>query len=139
MKILITGGHFAPAQAVIEQLKARKHTVAVAGRRHPFEGDKAESYEYRVVAREHIEFFEIKAGRFQRKFTAYTLSSFLKTPSGFVRALKIIREYKPDVVVTFGGYIGLPISFAAKTLGVPVVLHEQTQRVGLAASWIGKI
>ncbi len=139
MRVLITGGHFSPALAVIQHLKKRGAEVAVAGRRHPFEGDLSESYEFEVVKREKIKFFEIKAGRFQRKFTTYSLFSLLKTPGGYLQAIKILREFKPDVVLTFGGYIGLPISYAAKTLGIPVILHEQTQRLGLAASLISKI
>ncbi len=139
MRVLITGGHFAPAQAVIGELKKRGATIAVAGRRHPFEGDLSESYEYAVVKRENIDFFEVKAGRFQRKFTSYSVASLLKTPAGYINAIGIIREYKPDVVLTFGGYIGLPISFAARTLGIPVVLHEQTLGAGLASRMISKI
>ena len=117
MKVLITGGHFAPAQAVISELKKRGIDVAVAGRRHPFEGDTSDSYEYIVVKRENIKFYEIKAGRFQRKFTAYSISALLKTPTGYLKAISILRDYKPDVVLTFGGYLGLPIAYAARTLG----------------------
>lgn len=139
MKILITGGHFSPAQAVISILKEHGHEIAVAGRRHPFEGDKSESYEYEVVRRENIRFYEVRAGRFQRKFTAYSAASLLKTPASYINALGIIRDFKPDVVLTFGGYIGLPISYAARTLGIPIVLHEQTQNAGLASKMIAKI
>jgi UDP-N-acetylglucosamine--N-acetylmuramyl-(pentapeptide) pyrophosphoryl-undecaprenol N-acetylglucosamine transferase len=139
MRVLITGGHFSPAYAVISELKKRGHEVAVAGRRYPFEGDKSESYEYAVTKKEKIEFFEIKTGRFQRKLTAYTLSSLLKTPAGFIHASTILRKYKPDGVLTFGGYIGLPIARAAGIQNIPVVLHEQTQKAGLASKAIAKI
>lgn len=139
MKILITGGHFSPAYSLIKELKKRGDTVVVVGRRFPFEGDSSESYEYQVCKKEDIEFVEIKTGRYQRKFSAYTVSSLLKTPRGFLQARRILSKVKPDVVLTFGGYIGLPVAYAAKLSGIPVVLHEQTQNAGLASKFISKI
>lgn len=136
MKVLITGGHFSPAQAVLAELKKRGVEVFVVGRRHPFEGDKSLSFEYLVSERENLPFYEIKTGRFQRKFTAYTISSLLKTPSGFFSSISILRKVRPDVVITFGGYIGLPVGLAAAVMGIPVVLHEQTQNMGLAARFL---
>jgi UDP-N-acetylglucosamine--N-acetylmuramyl-(pentapeptide) pyrophosphoryl-undecaprenol N-acetylglucosamine transferase len=138
MRVLITGGHFSPAYAVISELKSRGHEVMVAGRRYPFEGDLSESMEYALCKMENLRFYEVKTGRFQRKFTSYTVTSLLKTPSGFFSALSILRQSKPDIVMTFGGYIGLPISLAARVLGIPVILHEQTQKAGLASTIIGK-
>lgn len=139
MKVLITGGHFSPAYSLISELKRRGVTIAVAGRRHPFEGDLAESLEYLISKKEKILFYEVRTGRFQRKFTTYTISSLLRTPTGFFRARAILKEFTPDIVVTFGGYIGLPIAYAAAFLGIPVVLHEQTQRAGLASKLIGRV
>ncbi|HVZ12032.1 MAG TPA: UDP-N-acetylglucosamine--N-acetylmuramyl-(pentapeptide) pyrophosphoryl-undecaprenol N-acetylglucosamine transferase [Patescibacteria group bacterium] len=139
MKILITGGHFSPALALIRELKLRGHEVAIAGRKHPFEGDPSESYEYQAASAEKIKFYEIKAGRFQRKFTVFTLTSLFRTPAGYLNARSIISEFLPDVVVTFGGYIGLPIAYAAWSMRIPVVLHEQTQKAGVAAKLIGRI
>jgi UDP-N-acetylglucosamine--N-acetylmuramyl-(pentapeptide) pyrophosphoryl-undecaprenol N-acetylglucosamine transferase len=139
MKVLITGGHFSPAYSIIAELKKRGHKVMVAGRKYPFEGDPSISYEYQLCEKEHLPFYEVKTGRFQRKFTSYTVSSLLKTPAGFIKAVKILRQAKPDLVMTFGGYIGLPISFAAAFLGIPVVLHEQTQGAGLASKLISRI
>ncbi len=139
MRILITGGHFSPAYALIEEFKKRGHELVVIGRRYPFENDKSESYEYEVCKKENIEFVEIKTGRYQRKFSAYTVSSLLKTPNGFLQAQKHLKRIKPDVVLTFGGYIGLPVAYAAKLSGIPVVLHEQTQHAGLASKLISKI
>ena len=133
MKVLITGGHFSPAYSLIKELGARRHEVIIAGRRYPFEGDKTESLEYAIAKEENLPFYEIKTGRFQRKFTAYTITSLLKAPIGFLTSIKILSEAKPNIVLTFGGYIGLPISLAAQFLGIPVVLHEQTQKAGLAS------
>src|SRR3990170_1314137 len=107
MRVLITGGHFSPAYSLIKELKRRGHNCLIAGRRYPFEDDRSESFEYKVSKEESLKFYEVKTGRFQRKFTAYTLTSLFKTPIGFLTSIKILLRARPDVVLTFGGYIGL--------------------------------
>jgi UDP-N-acetylglucosamine--N-acetylmuramyl-(pentapeptide) pyrophosphoryl-undecaprenol N-acetylglucosamine transferase len=137
MKILITGGHFSPALSVIQALP-KDTDVLVVGRKHSFEGDDAFSYEYTVTQKLGIPFKTITTGRLQRKLTGTTLSSIAKLPVGLAQAHAIMRHFKPDVVFTCGGYIALPIAFAAKLTGIPIVVHEQTQHAGLANKIIGK-
>ncbi len=139
MKILITGGHFSPAYALISELTKRGHEIAIAGRRHPFEADLGESLEYIIAKRENFAFFEIKTGRLQRKFTKSTISSLAKTAPGFIASLKVLKDYKPDAVLTFGGYISFPVCLAASILKIPIVLHEQTQKAGLSAKFISRV
>ncbi|MBI4091760.1 MAG: UDP-N-acetylglucosamine--N-acetylmuramyl-(pentapeptide) pyrophosphoryl-undecaprenol N-acetylglucosamine transferase [Candidatus Levybacteria bacterium] len=138
MRVLITGGHFSPAYSLIKELKERGVDIIIAGRRYPFEDDRSVSLEYRVSKEEGLSFYEVKTGRFQRKFTAYTITSLLKTPIGLLASIRILSRAKPDIVLTFGGYIGLPVSLAARVLNIPVVLHEQTQKAGLASKIISK-
>lgn len=131
MKILITGGHFSPAYALIQKIK-NEHQVVVVGRRTAFEGDSAESFEYKVCREEEIPFIHLPTGRLQRKMTRHTIPSLLKIPGGLTRAIAILKKERPDVVVTFGGYIAVPVVLAAKSLDIPVVLHEQTLHIGFA-------
>jgi UDP-N-acetylglucosamine--N-acetylmuramyl-(pentapeptide) pyrophosphoryl-undecaprenol N-acetylglucosamine transferase len=49
-----------------------------------------------------------------------------------VEAFRIIRAVRPDCIVTFGGYVGLPIAIIGRILRVPVMLHEQTRVTGRA-------
>lgn len=139
MRVLITGGHFSPALAVTNLLKKKNYDVAVAGRKYSLEGEAAQSLEYLVSSERDIEFFEVKTGRLQRKFTKYTILSLLKIILGFFEAFKILIKYHPDLILTFGGYLGVPISYVAYFLGIPVVLHEQTTKAGLASKLIGRI
>src|SRR5690606_18616453 len=97
-----------------------------------FEGDSAVSLEYTTVRELAIPFKTITAGRLQRTFSMRSIRSFLKIPVGFFQAFRIVHEMKPDVVMSFGGYIALPVTVAAYFLRIPVVIHEQTMRVGLA-------
>lgn len=134
MKILITaggGGHFAPALAVIHALP-KTWDVLLIGRKYAFEADQTISLEYKTAQSLGIPFRWLTTARLQRKFTRYTLSSFLKIPIGFYDAMKMVREYKPDLVLSFGGYVSVPVVLAAALLRIPVVVHEQTLQAGLS-------
>lgn len=138
MKIVITGGHFSPAYTIIQKIR-HEHEIIVIGRKHAFEGDDSETFEYKLCQKLSIPFKLLSAGRLQRKFTSKTIPSFAKFPNGVYQALKILRAEKPDVVVSFGGYVGLPVALASKILGIPVLLHEQTQKAGLSSRLIAKV
>lgn len=139
MKILITGGHFSPAYTLINKLLEKGDEVALAGRRHSLEGEDVESLEYRITKDKGLPFFEIRAGRLQRKITVQTLPSLLKTSTGFLDAYKAIKTFKPDVVLVFGGYIAFPVAYVAYLLKIPIVVHEQTQNVGLSNRFIAPV
>lgn len=138
MKILITGGHFSPAYALIQELK-KENKVVIVGRRHAQEGHSSDSLEYQLAQKLDVPFINLKAGRLGRKITRNSIASFLRAPQGFGRAMSILKKEKPDVVLSFGGYISLPVCLAARLLSIPIVIHEQTQRAGLANKYIGKI
>lgn len=130
MKIIVIGGHITPALAVIEKLK--EHEILFIGRKHALEGDKALSFEYQEIQKLGIKFKALIAGRLQRKFTIHTIPSLLKFPIGFFQSFFILRSFRPDVVLGFGGYVQLPIIFSAFILRVPIVVHEQTLTAGLS-------
>lgn len=142
MKILITGTHFTPAQAVIEELKNTSTPpsaedsieIVYVGRKTTLEGDQAASIESQVLSKLAVKFIPIVAGRARRIWELETLLSAIKIPIGFIAAFFIILNQKPDVVLSFGGYVGLPIVFSAWLLSIPVILHEQTLVFGLANS-----
>lgn len=131
MKIILTGGHLSPLLSLVDLLK-KENEILIVGRKYALEGDRAISLEYREVQNKKVSFISITSGRLQRKFTIYTLYSLLKFPFGFIQSLFIIKEFKPSVVVSFGGYISLPVSIAAFLLKIPLVIHEQTLEAGLA-------
>lgn len=137
MKILLTGGHFAPALAVIEKLKDEE--IVVVGRKTSHEGDTGDSFEYKICKERGIPFRTIRTGRLQRVLTSQTVPSLLRFPVGVVDALRLLRQEKPDVVVVFGGYIALPVAIAAKMLSIPVVLHEQVLHAGVTTKAIDRL
>lgn len=143
MKLLLTaggGGHFAPLLSVIEAI-GKSDEVLVIGRKYGLEGDRAISLEYQTASEKNIPFRSITTGRLQRKISKYMLSSLLKVPIGFFQSIKILRQYRPDVVLSFGGYVSVPVVLSAFLLRIPIVVHEQTLSVGLSnkiASFLAK-
>jgi UDP-N-acetylglucosamine--N-acetylmuramyl-(pentapeptide) pyrophosphoryl-undecaprenol N-acetylglucosamine transferase len=140
MRIIITaggGGHFSPALAVMKQLP-RGTDVLFIGRKYAFEADKTLSFEYITVRELGIPYKTITTGRLQRRFSLSGLFSLAKTPVGLTQSLRILHDFRPDVVFSTGGYIALPVTIAARLLRIPVVIHEQTMRAGLANRIAGK-
>lgn len=131
MKIIVTGGHLSPALAVIESLP-KDAQVFFIGRKNSFEGDKSPTLEYQLVKSLNIPFINLPSARLQRNLTIYTVFSLLRLPYALARSVSILTKTKPDVVLGFGGYISLPVCFAAAVLGITVVIHEQTLQAGLA-------
>jgi len=130
MKIVLIGGHFSPAISLIEQFKEEE--VLYIGRKHALEGDRALSLEFNTLNALGVKFAQINTGRLQRKPTRHTIPSLTKMPVGFWQSYRILRSFRPNVVVGFGGYLSVPVVFAAYLLNIPVVLHEQTLEAGFA-------
>ncbi len=136
MKILITGTHFTPAQALIEQLqKTDQIEIVYVGRKSTREGDQTGSIESRVLPKLGVKFIPIVSGRLSRNLSVWTLISLLKLPFGFLQSFWIVLKESPDVVISFGGYLGFPVIFWAWWLSIPVVIHEQSLKLGLA-NWL---
>lgn len=130
MKIVVIGGHLSPALSVLSHLK--EHEVLYLGRKYTFETDKTLSLEYRVISSLGINFKNITTGRLQRNFSFQTILSLLKSPIGLVQSFFILKNFKPNVVLGFGGYVQLPVIFSAFVLRIPTVIHEQSLGAGLA-------
>src|SRR3990167_4647719 len=109
MKICICGGHLTPALAVINELKKRKiDDIFYIGRSTSIEGDVAPSAESVVIP------------------------SLLRTQIGLLSSLLILSQERPDIIISFGSYVALPVVIASRLLGIPAITHEQTIKGGLA-------
>lgn len=136
MKVLITGGHITPALAVAAELKEKGDaTIVFVGRKYTYENDQAASFEYQEVKKAGYGFVDLKAGRLSRLLNMQSIVSILQIPFGFLGAFRILRREKPDVILSFGGYIALPVSIVGSVLRIPVFTHEQT----IAPGWANKI
>lgn len=134
LRVIITaggGGHFSPALSVIQALP-KDIEILLIGRKYGFEGEKTISFEYKTAKKLRIPFYALTTGRLQRAWTRHSLVSLLKIPIGVSQAIRIVLQFKPDVVLSFGGYVSLPVVFAAAVLNIPIIIHEQTLGAGLA-------
>lgn len=147
MKVLITGAHFTPAQAVIEELKKqsgvdtvsgeRSRTIIYIGRNATLEGDSTPSVESQILPRLGVKFYGITAGRLSRFISFNSLISLLKIPIGFIQSLLIVWRESPDVCLSFGGYVAVPVIISCWLMNVPIITHEQTLVSGLANRMTG--
>ncbi|MBI4066821.1 UDP-N-acetylglucosamine--N-acetylmuramyl-(pentapeptide) pyrophosphoryl-undecaprenol N-acetylglucosamine transferase [Candidatus Gottesmanbacteria bacterium] len=138
-KIIISGGHPSPAIALIEEIsRSNEFDILYIGKKYLDAAGKKESWEYQEIAKLGIKFHDLSTGKLSRIIGITTLISLLKFPLGLLNALKLLKKEKPDVVVSFGGYIALPLSISAKLYNIPILAHEQTLKIGLSNKIISK-
>lgn len=133
--LVLTGGHAATtAVAVVEEIRADEKDWKLywIGVKNAIEGKKVVTLESEVLPRLGVKFLSLTTGRLQRRFTVYTIPSFLKIPIGFAQSLYYLIKIKPKAVLSFGGFASFPVVFNAKLLGIPVIVHEQTSVAGRA-------
>lgn len=131
MRIVLIGGHLAPALSVLQSLP-KDAKILFIGRKYALEGDSALSLEYKTITALNIPFVELNTGRLQRKLTEFTIPSLLKLPFGIVKSFLTLIKFKPDAAVGFGGYVSIPVVICAYILRIPIVLHEQTLEAGFS-------
>lgn len=137
MKVVITGGHHSSALPVIEKLKEKVPDVEIfwIGHKYSAKGDKNTTLEYREIKSLDIPFFDLKAGKV---YKTYDLGRWTKIPLGFFQAFYYLLKIKPDVVMSFGGYLVAPVVLAGWFLQVPSLTHEQTVVAGYSNRFISK-
>lgn len=130
----MTGGHVTPAIATIQELTRRgvNTEVVFVGRKYAMERDTTVSEEYRLITERKIRFLALTTGRLRRYLSLDTFISLFKVPFGFIQAFKYCLREQPALVVSFGGYIALPVVISAWVLGIPTITHEQSRKPGLA-------
>jgi UDP-N-acetylglucosamine--N-acetylmuramyl-(pentapeptide) pyrophosphoryl-undecaprenol N-acetylglucosamine transferase len=131
-----TGGHTFPALATVRALRSR---LAAAGRELVMVwAGSGGSLEERVAGRERIAFRAVTTGKLRRArnpllmLSPANVQDMARVPVGVVQARGLVREFCPDVVLATGGYVAIPVGLAARWCGIPLVVHEQTTRLGLA-------
>ncbi len=128
MKIVLAGGgtagHVTPNIALIPSLKdAGFDEIHYIG---------TNSIEKELVEKEGIPFHEIEAGKLRRYLDMENIKDMARIFKGTAKSKKILKELKPDVVFSKGGFVSCPVVWAAKQLNIPVVLHESDFTPGLA-------
>ena len=119
---------------MIEEIQKQKlpWDIMFVGRLKTSHMNVTTSEEKAVIEKMNIPFFPIHAGRVTRFFSLQTLRELCRIPVGFFESVVFCLRKKPDCILSFGGYVGLPMIVAGWLLGIPTVIHEQTHIFGLS-------
>lgn len=127
-KIVLTGGgtagHVTPNIALLPSLKKLSYEVEYIGSYHGIERDLIESLG--------IPYHGISSGKLRRYLDVKNLSDPFKVIKGLGQSFRILGRLKPDIVFSKGGFVSVPVVFAAKMRRIPVIIHESDITPGLA-------
>lgn len=137
MKLLITGGHHTSAIPVIKKLRNNHKDIEIfwIGHKRTLKGNKADTLEYKEISSLGIPFYDLKAGKFYKTFDPVRL---IKIPFGFFQSFYYLVKIKPKVILSFGGYLAVPVVISGWVLKIPSITHEQTVVAGYANKLISK-
>lgn len=130
MRVLMTGGgtggHVNPALAIAQTIKEKEpdSEIAFVGTPRGIENKLVPAKGYKLY---HVDVMGLRRSLSPKNIKAAYLA--LTSPA---KAKKIIREFKPDVVIGTGGYVSWPVCKAAAKMGIPTVLHESNAVPGMA-------
>lgn len=127
-KILLTGGgtagHVTPNIALIPSLRNLGYEIHYMGSFDGIEKKLIEDYD--------IPYYGISTGKFRRYFSVKNFTDPFRVLKGFREAKKLIKQLKPDVVFSKGGFVSVPVVRAASSLKIPCIIHESDMTPGLA-------
>ena len=131
-KIVFSGGgsagHVIPNVALIQELK-EKYQLYYIG---------TDGIEQTIVRSVNVPFYSISCPKLIRGFSLSNLSIPIRFLSAIRQAESILRELSPDLVFSKGGFVALPVVFAAHRLGIPAITHESDLSLGLANRLMAK-
>ncbi len=135
MKIVVsgggTGGHIYPALSFIHEVKNNTQTLMyyISGRKR---------IRSTIVPRENIPFYPIDISGFKRSLSFENVKTIARFIKSVRTCKKLLKQYKPDVVLGTGGYVCGPVVYAAAKLGIPTIIHEQNSIPGLTNKFLSR-
>lgn len=119
-----TGGSVTPLLALSSDIKAKGWNIEWIGTYNGLEKD--------IVTKENIPFHAIYSGKFRRYFSLQNIIDPFFILLGFFQSLFLLSKLKGDLVMSAGGFVSVPVVFAAWSLRIPVIIHQQDIKPGLA-------
>lgn len=127
-KIVLTGGgtagHVTPNIALLPSLKEAGYEIYYIG--------SYTGIEKTLIEDLGITYYGISSGKFRRYRSAKNLSDPFRVLKGLSQAKKLMKQIKPDIVFSKGGFVSVPVVLAAGSKKVPVIIHESDMTPGLA-------
>lgn len=127
-----TGGHVNPAIAIANRIAELEpgSEIAFVGTKHGIES--------KLVPKEGYKLYHIEIRGIKRSLSPSNVKTAFLAAKSFADCRKIVKEFKPDLVVGTGGYACWPVVRAAAALGIPCVLHESNAIPGFAVKMLEK-
>lgn len=100
--------------------------ISYVGRQSNSNDIKDVAIESKIIPKLGVEYYDIPCGKLDRRYLPNTLIGIPKTISGISKAFFLVNKIKPDIVVSFGGYVSVPLIFNAWLKKIPSITHEQT-------------
>ena len=127
-KIVLTGGgtagHVTPNIALLPHLINKGYEISYIG--------SYEGIEKKLITDYNIPYYGISTGKLRRYFDPKNFTDPFRVIKGFSEAKKTLKEIKPDVVFSKGGFVSVPVVRAAASLKIPCIIHESDMTPGLA-------
>lgn len=127
-KLILTGGgtagHATPNLALLPILQQDGFEVKYIGTKN--------GIERQIIERAQVPYYPISSGKLRRYFSLKNFTDPFRIARGYFQARKILRRERPAAVFSKGGFVTVPVVFAASHLHIPVVLHESDYTPGLA-------
>jgi len=121
-----TGGSVAPLLAVYDELRKDQDKFDFFWLGTKFGPERG------MVEKAGIKFKAISGGKWRRYFSLKNLVDIFKIKLGFWQAFFVILKWPPDLIISAGSFISVPVVWAAWVLRVPALIHQQDIRAGLA-------
>ncbi len=127
-----TGGHIYPAIAIANELKARfpECEILFVGASDKMEMQKVPQAGYKIIG--------LWIAGIQRRLTFDNAMFPLKLINSLWKSRKIVKNFRPDVVIGTGGFASGPLLRAAASMGVPTVVQEQNSYPGITNKWLAE-
>ena len=119
-----TAGHVTPNIALIPRLKELGYTISYIG--------SYEGIEKKLIEELGITYYGISSGKLRRYFDLKNFTDPFRVLKGFGEAKKLLKQLKPDVVFSKGGFVTVPVVIAAGRRKIPTIIHESDMTPGLA-------
>lgn len=127
-----TGGHVYPAIAIADALKHQDPGSDIL-----FVGTR-DRMEWQAVPKAGYEIRSIWISGFHRRLTPHNLLFPIKLLVSLIQSLMILKQFRPDVVISCGGFAAGPVSWVASKLGIPIILQEQNSFPGITNRMLSK-
>jgi UDP-N-acetylglucosamine--N-acetylmuramyl-(pentapeptide) pyrophosphoryl-undecaprenol N-acetylglucosamine transferase len=128
-----TGGHIFPGIALGREIRARRPGSSVV-----FIGT-AGSLEGRLVPEAGFPLESIRASGFVGRSLAARIRALAELPVGFLQARRLLLRHRARAVVGMGGYVTVPVLAAARSLGLPTLVHDSDAQPGLSTRLANRI